>query len=177
MLEEDLSRAEFGDLSISQSEFVGAELRTRLGSAFFYADDERFRAAARDVPNYEGEYVIDVHGTPTSNRLYDIDENLQELNAHDFAEVIRQSTGWSGEPIRLFSCYTGRDSKGFAQQLADALEVPVTAPTAPVGTSEGSGGSVPEKIGETMWVVDESNGAWKKTFVLGSWQTFLPRHK
>lgn len=118
---------------------------------------EKDRAAAGDVPNYPGEYVLDLHGTPDAVQGGD----GSMLSADDFAEHVRKHTDWDGEsPIRLFSCNTGADPDGFAQQLSDNLGVDVTAPTKPVWSwSHGSPfvTDVDPVTGEPVW---PPNGTW-----------------
>jgi hypothetical protein len=144
-------------LTNDQAEFVGAEIRTRVGSAYFGPEDASFRAAAQDVPGFPGEYVLDLHGTSGSVQLVDNDGRVRELSASEFAEVVRRS-GWSGQPIRLFSCNTGELEGGFSDQLAAELEVTVTAPTAPVWSTSG-GGVV--SISEGERVFDPTSGGWR----------------
>ena len=161
------------DEQVTRSEFVGAEFRTAAGSAFFYASDPAYRSAAGDVPPSPGEYTLDLHGTPTSVQLFrpGVDKP-RELDASRFAEIVRGATGWGGEPIRLFSCDTGADSGGFAQQLANELRVPVTAPTKPVW-SDAHGPPIVsdptwERIGGQLVLVPTHPPT-------GAWITFLPQ--
>lgn len=90
---------------------------------------EKDRAASADVPKYPGEYVLDLHGSPSEVQGGD----GSMLSAEEFAAHVQKHTDWDGKtPIRLFSCDTGADPDGFAQQLSDHLGVDVTAPTKPV---------------------------------------------
>ncbi|MBQ9383232.1 MAG: hypothetical protein IJT87_03255 [Ruminiclostridium sp.] len=43
--------------------------------------------------------------------------------------MIKNSSEFKGEPIRLIACQTGAEKDGLAQRLADLLLVPVKAPT------------------------------------------------
>lgn len=164
-------------ISNAQAEFVGAEFRTSVGSAFYRPEDLSYRSAAGDVPPYPGEYVLDLHGTPDVVQLVDGDgRGILQLNAIEFAEVVKR-TAWSGEPIRLFSCNTGEIENGFAQQLADVLGVPVTAPTAPVWSSS-EGGPVSVSDVETVFdpVLQDYIDRPKKPDS-GVWRTFYPQQK
>lgn len=157
---------------VTRSEFIEAEFRTAAGSAFFYASDTDYRSAAGDVPPYPGEYTLDLHGTPDSVALGDSDGELRELSANQFADVVRSSTGWAGEPIRLFSCNTGADSDGFAQQLANELGVAVTAPTKPVWSTPGGSPFVTE----SGWVTIDGQNVWTAIWPpTGTWITFSPQ--
>jgi len=63
------------------------------------------------------------------------------------------------QPIRLFSCDTGKDPNGFAQQLADELGVKVTAPTEPVWSTK-NGEPFVTSIGEDGMPVKPPTGTW-----------------
>lgn len=154
-------------MSVAQSGFASAEFSTSAGSAFYYAWDDTYRSSAQDVRGFAGEYVLDLHGTPDTVQLVDSDGNAQQLDAAQFAQVVRL-TAWDGQPIRLFSCDTGRHAEGFAQQLADELGVTVTAPTAPVWWELGGGDIVSD--------IDWSQGRPRpKHPPTGKWVTFEPR--
>lgn len=144
--------------------FMNAALRTKGGVAFFGADDVKMRDSAHRVPDYPGEFVADLHGAPNRVELSEAGETTY-LSAQEFAGVLRQ-TGWSGEPVRLFSCNTGADPGGFAQQLAKELGAPVTAPTAPVWAPSGW-------VGEGY--LDDSEGfpVFRKVSP-GEWRVFTP---
>ncbi|MET0297843.1 MAG: hypothetical protein ABW024_10605 [Microbacterium sp.] len=133
--------------------------RTDAGWHFLPKAD---RHAAADVPVYPGEYTIDLHGSP--NAVQGGDGSM--MDAAQFAEHIRRRTDWDGQtPIRLFSCDTGADPNGFAQQLSTNLGVDVTAPTQPVW-SQANG--TPFVTG-----IDPVTGApdWPPT---GTWVHFTP---
>lgn len=76
-----------------------------------------------------------------------------------------------GEPIRLMSCETGQGEEPFAQELADKLGVPVTAPTE-LAWSDADGNS---------WVasgyLDEYGDMHSTSPPDGEWITFEPNNK
>ncbi|MEV0252272.1 deaminase domain-containing protein [Nocardia sp. NPDC050712] len=87
-------------------------------------------ATQRVFQNLRNEGAFDVilhgdaHGNPT-------DGNGNPLTPQQLADAIRNSPGYvDGTPVRLVSC---NSANGFAQQLADALNAPVTAPSDVVG--------------------------------------------
>jgi hypothetical protein len=103
--------------------------RGRRTDAGWHFLPKRDRDAAAHVPEYPGEYVLDLHGSP--QQVQGGDGTM--MDASTFADVVRRRTDWDGQtPIRLFSCDTGADPNGFAQQLSNDLGVDVTAPTTPV---------------------------------------------
>jgi RHS repeat-associated protein len=77
------------------------------------------------------EYSIGTHGTPT--HIYDSNSNL--ITANELAALILADPNWVANPrnVTLNACYTGGAtidwSANFAQQLANALNKPVKAPT------------------------------------------------
>jgi hypothetical protein len=119
------------------------------------------REAAEEVKPEEGYYTVDMHGSNTdSDHVYFQNANgeTETLAADQLGTVIQDNDNWDGQPVRLFSCYTGQDPPGggdsFGQQLADSMGVDVQAPTS--------------------WVDNDSNG----NPVLGNggeWRIFHPR--
>ena len=164
------------DFSVDQAEFAGAAFKTDAGSAFYYPDDEVFRDAAGDVPVYPGEYALDLHGGSDAVALKGEDTD-RVLDPHDFAEVVRISTDWDGEPIRLFSCDTGSTPDGMGQGLADELDVPVTAPDDIVSTWSSPGSGTAEvSVGHFEPEFDPASGELRQVFHPGQWVTFEPCH-
>ncbi|MBN9157554.1 MULTISPECIES: hypothetical protein [unclassified Microbacterium] len=128
--------------------------KTEGGWHFLPEDDRPF---AGDVPRYPGEYVLDLHGSPSA--VQGADGSM--LTAEDFAAHVRKHTDWDGTtPIRLFSCSTGADSDGFAQQLSNHLNVEVTAPTKPVWSSSHGTPFVTDVDPVTGKPVKPHNGSW-----------------
>ena len=118
---------------------------------------EKDRAAAGDVPQYPGEYVLDLHGTPQAVQGGD----GSMMDAAQFAEQVRKRTDWDGQsPVRLFSCDTGSAPDGFGQQLADQLGVNVTAPTKPVWSTSNGSPFVTDMDPITGGPVWPPNGGW-----------------
>ena len=160
------SRATLPESSRDTDAVAALELRTAAGSAYYAAGDWRMRAAAGDVPPYPGEYVVDMHGDPSSVAC-----GAHQLDARGLAEVIRASA-WDGRtPIRLFSCSTGREPEGIAQQVADCLGAVVTAPDRPVST-----GPLGVQVGEVAEVWNPLLGGYvSKVTEPGQWRRFYPR--
>ncbi len=100
------------------------------GRAFFAAGDPLLDTAHR-VPPQDGTYTVDMHGGPDGVRV-----GRDQLTAAHLAALLMADPNWHGQPIRLLACRTGADPDGFAQQLADRLQVPVTAPTDYVGVAD-----------------------------------------
>jgi len=94
--------------------------RTQLADAF---GDEAIRNARR-APHEEGYFDVIGHGTPT---------DISGMPASDVAAAVRETPSWNGQDVRLLSCSTGgcpiNGGESIAQQLADALQVHVKAPT------------------------------------------------
>lgn len=142
--------------------FLAVAMATKEGRgvAFFGSDDAVMRQSAHLTPDYPGEFVADLHGEP--NRVgVTQGGSTTHLSAQEFAQVLRQ-IGWQGQPVRLFSCNTGCDPQGFAQELANELGVTVTAPTAPVWTSG--------YVGEGVYRM----GRFYPTAPPGRWAVFTP---
>jgi hypothetical protein len=106
---------------------------TSAGRSFYEPHDAAMRQAARDVVPEADKYTIDLHGNP-SNAFIGNDP----LSPNELAHLIRNDPHWNQQPIRLICCETGKHPQGFAQQLADGLDVPVHAPDK-LGWSDRSG--------------------------------------
>ncbi len=91
-------------------------------------DADFFRNASKRTDiDPDGMFDVIAHGNPTHIELNDA-TGVKLLDAKNAARFIRNAEGYTGQDIRLLSCSTGTKAKGFAQQLADELNVKVTAP-------------------------------------------------
>jgi hypothetical protein len=157
--QDTLDRTDSTDAAVENAKAI--ELETNAGSAYYGPNDSDMREAAQEVKPEEGYYTVDMHGAqgdPDHVYFENGTGNMETLSADQLAAVIQSNENWDGEPVRLFSCYTGQDSPGggdsFGQQLADSLGVEVKAPTS--------------------WVDNDSNG----NAVVGSggtWRIFPSR--
>jgi hypothetical protein len=76
----------------------------------------------------DGYFDVVAHGSP--NKIQIETPNGPALVDHRAAaRLIKQQPGYNGQNIRLFSCSTGACNTGFAQNLANKLNVEVQAPT------------------------------------------------
>ncbi len=73
-----------------------------------------------------GMYDFISHGSPNMVTLYIHGRNV-EVNHRVVANLLRNRQDYNGQPIRMFSCYVGSLSDGFAQNLADELNTTVIA--------------------------------------------------
>ncbi len=83
-----------------------------------------------DSWNPVGYYSVSGHGKPTMMQGPDGETTTPQ----DLANMINEDPNFKDQPVYLDSCSTGKGSNSFAQQLADLLGVPVTAPTEDVTT-------------------------------------------
>ncbi|MFI6870185.1 ADP-ribosyltransferase [Nocardia sp. NPDC050406] len=115
--------------------------RTAIG------DSPEVQRAFRNVRN-DGAHDVVVHGNRFGSPTAD---GNAEITPQQVIDAIRNNPHYvPGTPIRLLCCFSGMDI-GFAQQIADALGVPVLAPTDAVGvrSTPNSPAVIPE------------NGNWK----------------
>ena len=143
------------------------KLRTPAGEAFYGVHDIDMRRVALSLHPEQGKFTADLHGTPES-----VNVEGRSLTAHDLASFLESDkSDWRGEPIRLFSCNTGKGDDPFAQKLADRLGVPVTAPTE-LAWSDISGNSW------SATKTKNAKGDWVSTWPPdGKWVTFSPREQ
>ena len=105
--------------------------RSAMGSADISfmnnKDDFMTNIRKRKDIDPDGKFDLIAHGTPDS---IEIEHNGQteEINSRVTARLIKQLKGYKGQDIRLLSCETGATIKGFAQSLANKLNVNVYAP-------------------------------------------------
>ena len=79
-----------------------------------------------------GVYSVAAHGavyTNGSSAGYIEGPNGEHYYPQQLADYIKKDPNWKHQPIDLRSCSTGKGANSFAQQLANALGVNVSAPT------------------------------------------------
>ncbi|GED59678.1 hypothetical protein ABER61_00995 [Brevibacillus formosus] len=99
------------------------------GQAIFESPDFRYfnNVSNRKDIDPDGFFDVIAHGSPkkiqiqTSRGTILVDHRVA-------ARLIQQSPGYKGQNIRLLSCETGMSYQGFAQNLANKLNVEVKAP-------------------------------------------------
>jgi hypothetical protein len=116
------SEAEFSSPEIAGVWKVGID--TRAGRAYYTPEETEMHMFARALPPFSGEYTVDLHGAPDHVTVGDT-----SLDAGQLSELVRADRNWNNQPVRLFSCETGRGDQPIAQDLANRLGVEVTAPT------------------------------------------------
>lgn len=75
-----------------------------------------------------GFYDIIAHGSPVSIKVQH-NGNTIEIDHRIAAKLFKSDKNYKRQGIRLLSCNTGKLDNGFAQNLANKLNVPVKAPT------------------------------------------------
>lgn len=93
-----------------------------------FPDGDPLNENAKMVAPVEGFFDVAMHGTPRSVFFR---SSEVKMSARALATIIRHSKGYTGQNIRLLSCNTGKtegDAYCFAEELANALGVTVTAP-------------------------------------------------
>lgn len=108
-----------------------------------FADDrlgENARAAGGRLFKKD-EYVVVSHGNPDTMLVFG-----SQFGADAVASIVRERGDWNGTPVRLVSCSTGKGP--FAQNLANILGVPVSAPTDTVWLNPDGSMEVGAEIGD-----------------------------
>ena len=93
-----------------------------------FPDGDPLNDNSKNVTSLDGFFDVAMHGTPRSV-FFRSDKN--KMSARTLATVIRHSKEYAGQNIRLLCCNTGKqigDAYCFAEELANALGVTVTAP-------------------------------------------------
>ena len=100
------------------------------GDAIFMDDDDLFAKyiSRRTDVDPDGYFDIVAHGTPNGIQITHNGQHII-VDHKTAARLIQSLDGYNGQNIRLLSCNTGSIDNGFAQNLANRLNVDVSAPT------------------------------------------------
>ena len=102
----------------------------------YASGDMTFRSGRKEFFDYVSRRkdvdvggVLDVvaHGSPNSVQISHNGKDI-EINSRILAKMIKKNPQFKGKGVRLLSCNTGSSPRGFAQNLANKLGVPVSAP-------------------------------------------------
>jgi len=101
-----------------------------VGSMNFMEKNDRFYKNALNRPDIDtnGYYDIIAHGTPNGMEMT-INGKKQIVDHRMLSNILKNSSDYNGQNIRLLSCNTGAIDNGFAKNLSNKLNVEVLAPT------------------------------------------------
>ena len=93
------------------------------------ADDAFVSNISRRIDvDANGYFDVIAYGTPNSIQITHNEQHMM-VDHRTAARLIQNSDGYNGQAIRLLSCNAGALDNGFAQNLANKLNVEVYAPT------------------------------------------------
>ena len=100
------------------------------GDFAFMDSDDKFLEYIHNRSDVDpnGYYDIIAHGSPHEIQITHNNEHMS-VDHRTAARLIQNMKGYNGQKIRLLSCSTGALDNGFAQNLANKLNVEVCAPT------------------------------------------------
>lgn len=100
------------------------------GSAYFMDSKDQFsiNIKRRKDVDANGFYDVIAHGTPTTIEINHNGAKIQ-IDHRTVSRLLKNDKNYNGQGVRLLSCSTGKLTDGFAQNLANKLNIPVTAPT------------------------------------------------
>lgn len=100
------------------------------GSSYFMDDADQFSINIKNRKDVDANGFFDViaHGTPVSIEISHNGSKIQ-IDHRVAARLIKNDKSYNGQGIRLLSCSTGQLTDGFAQNLANKLNVTVSAPS------------------------------------------------
>lgn len=145
------------------------------GPANFMQSNDRFLLNASNRADIDPNGFFDVigHGSPTSFEV-NVTGSKMAVNHRVLANLIKQSPGYTaGQNVRLLSCSTGCLPDGFAQNLANYMNVTVEAPSDLLWAYP----SGKLAISQGRWEVSRITGVRRLVPVLpytGTWRTFEP---
>ena len=104
--------------------------RYSVGDATFMDANDAFvsNISRRTDVDANGYFDVIAHGTPNGIQITHNGKHMI-VDHRTAARLIQNSAGYNGQAIRLLSCNTGALDNGFAQNLANKLNVEVYAPT------------------------------------------------
>lgn len=129
--------------------------KMKQGISAFPESDPLYALMDRITPD-GNKFDVAMHGTPTA---VSFGGNEANMSPRLLASIIRHSEGYHGQPIRLLSCSTGKgtgDEMCFAEELANALGVEVTAPNDLLFIAE-NGIMMVGKIGQGSFITYKPN--------------------
>ena len=100
------------------------------GSADYMQAGDAFSRNIRNRKDVDanGFYDVIAHGTSGTIQIQHNGQPL-DIDHRTAAKLFKNDPAFKGKSIRLLACDTGADPRGFAQSLANKLNVVVEAPT------------------------------------------------
>lgn len=100
------------------------------GSVDYMSSNDNFSKYIRKRKDIDknGFYDVIAHGSTSTIQIQHNGIAI-EIDHRMASKIFKKNPDFKGKSIRLLSCNTGADSKGFAQNLANKLNVVVEAPT------------------------------------------------
>lgn len=134
---------------------------------------DTFYQNLENAPALDGYTDVSCHADPFSFSFSDpvTGETVQELTAKQFANRLRADGYTFTQPIRLFSCESGRINDGLAQQFADEVGVEVLAPTKKVYTNSQGFVVLADTDEEALELILNAKEKWNPE----GWVIFKPR--
>ena len=110
--------------------FKGTRGNPVAGDANYMSSDDTFLKYIRKRKDVDPDGKFDLIAHGTSNSI-EIEHNGKKIlvNSRTVAKLLKQNKDYKGQDIRLLSCNTGYLNHGFAQNLANKLNVTVWAPS------------------------------------------------
>lgn len=104
--------------------------RAAVGSIDYMRSDDSFSRYIKNRKDIDsnGFYDVIAHGTPHSIQIESNGKTI-EIDHRFAAKLFKNNPAFKDKSIRLLSCNTGSNPSGFAQNLANKLNVVVEAPT------------------------------------------------
>lgn len=151
---QDVSPAGHPSLGSGRLVLFGVGLRRIKPDMFL---EEFNRIMARNIAPVQGVFDIMIHGTPEGGAIFAMDKWFP-VSPQTIAALARAKGFQRGMTVRLLACDSGALPKGFAKQVAEALDTRVFAPNA--GVFPGYNGK---------WVLGKLNNK-----APGEWFEFTP---
>ncbi|MCC3401105.1 minor capsid protein [Eubacterium callanderi] len=132
-------------------------------------DSELLLKARTELDRYY--QVTGLHSDGKNFYMRDSKERIvKKFTPEQLAKIIRESKSYKGQEVKIYSCDAGAEGMTAAQELANALGVPVKAPIALIGLTENGRFSVIKSLNEYGYIVEQYEGD-------KGWKIFIPMEK
>lgn len=144
------------------------------GNISYMKEDERFNVNISKRSDIDPNGIFDVIAHGNANVIeINVNGRKHEVSWRCLANIIKRKPKLQGLTIRLLSCSTGSTDNGFAQNLANKLNVKVIAPTKylwafPDGKYFVSGGKI-NKFG-ILVPINNNKGEFKTFYPKKEWK-------
>lgn len=142
-------------------------------SRIYVNKNDPFYELLKSIKPIKGFEDFMIHGQPNLVEYETTNGQWIQYTPQDFADFLREDkNGYTGGNIRLLACKSGMLDNGFAQQLANIMNVNVIAPTQTLWIKQNG-----EMFIDDNMILAELWDKGEKVKQKGAWKLFTPQQK